>query len=298
MPWRWRPDGDYVADVPPLRRIMPLLMPTRNQAAVYYEQRYDCDEADAYIERFRARTGLPLRYQHILTRGVVELLHARPRLNRFVAGGRIYQRRGIYVSFSGKKGKSDAHPLVTVKRRFQPGTPIEEYVRSIDGDIRAVRGDEERPVDRELRWLFRLPHAALSALIRLQRWVDHWGLLPGSFYANDPLYASLFIANLGSIRMDAPYHHLFDYGNIPLFLSIGQAKREAVVSEPSGEIEVRKRLPIRWSFDERIEDGLYALGGMSGVQAHFEDPEHHLGPVEDAAKRLEGQSGRASRAVD
>ena len=41
MPFRWRPDGDYVGDVPPTRRIMPFLMRGRNESVAYFEQKID-----------------------------------------------------------------------------------------------------------------------------------------------------------------------------------------------------------------------------------------------------------------
>ena len=49
------------------------------------------------------------------------------------------------------------------------------------------------------------------------RWLDSVNLLPGSFIHPDPMYASMFIANLGSVKLESAFHHLYEYGNIPLF---------------------------------------------------------------------------------
>ena len=43
-----------------------------------------------------------------------------------------------------------------------------------------------------------------------------------------------------------------------------------------GEIVVRPRMPIRWSYDERIDDGLTARKGLDAVVEALEKPERFL----------------------
>jgi pyruvate/2-oxoglutarate dehydrogenase complex dihydrolipoamide acyltransferase (E2) component len=101
--------------------------------------------------------------------------------------------------------------------------------------------------------------------------LDHVGLLPGDFIRKDPLFASLFIANLGSIDMDAGYHHLYEYGNISVFMMVGRIHDEVVVG-PDGKPTVRPMMTLRYSFDERIEDGLYAARALDIMKKIIEDP--------------------------
>jgi len=63
------------------------------------------------------------------------------------------------------------------------------------------------------------------------RWLDRVNLLPGSMIANDPLYSSLFVANLGSIGIDDVYHHLYEYGTTSLFAAIGRVEKGVFVDE-------------------------------------------------------------------
>ncbi len=114
-------------------------------------------------------------------------------------------------------------------------------------------------MDRELSLLLSLPPFLLGPLVRLQMALDGWGLLPGAFYRGDPMYASLFVANLGSVGLDAAFHHLYEYGNIPIFLAIGRAKHG--------------KATFRWTFDERIEDGLYCAQSLEVFRRFIEDPE-------------------------
>jgi pyruvate/2-oxoglutarate dehydrogenase complex dihydrolipoamide acyltransferase (E2) component len=75
--------------------------------------------------------------------------------------------------------------------------------------------------------------------------------------------------------MPAPLHHLYEWGNCPLFMGVGAYEARAWVEHD--EIIAAKVLPIRWTFDERIEDGLTARGGLDEVLRLLEDPEAAFG---------------------
>ena len=113
--------------------------------------------------------------------------------------------------------------------------------------------------------LLAIPVPILRFLVKVVFWLDAWNLLPHFFIADDPLYASAFIANLGSIKLDAAYHHLFEYGNIPIFGTIGR------LDEKTGEII------LRWNYDERTEDGLYCARALELLRERLENPEVGMG---------------------
>jgi len=146
-------------------------------------------------------------------------------------------------------------------------------VQQIYTELGAGRSDKQSYVDKELNTLLRVPGAALASLLAVQRAADALGLLPRSLIDRDPLYASAFIANLGSLKMDSGYHHLYEYGNIPIFLVIGQTKDEPAVRD--GTIVVQPTATLRYTFDERAEDGLYAQRALELLRARVEDPEEH-----------------------
>jgi len=51
------------------------------------------------------------------------------------------------------------------------------------------------------------------------------------------------------------YHHLYDFGTIPVFCSFGRKRREEVAE--NGEIVEKKFMDLRFNLDERICDGYY-----------------------------------------
>jgi hypothetical protein len=269
MPLFRRFDGDLARDVPATRRIMPFLMRTRTESAVYFEQRIDAEPGLRRLARLDADAGVRATFFHLVMHAVVETLGERPRLNRFVSGRRIYQRKGIWISYSAKKALSDDAPIFVVKRELTPGGTLADTVKVTQADVSEGRSDRPSHVDKELGVFLRLPTFLLAALVWLLRWLDAHNLAPRALIGPDPMFASVFIANLGSVRLDAAYHHLYEYGNIPIFVTVGKV-HDAVVPMPDGGVAVRKQVLLRWSFDERIEDGLYCARALDRVRARLE----------------------------
>ena len=74
--------------------------------------------------------------------------------------------------------------------------------------------------------------------------------------------------------MAPAYHHLYEWGNCPLFLMVGQVEERVVAH--NGEITTEEVLPMRIAFDERIEDGLTAKQGIDQFVAILESPQDIL----------------------
>lgn len=266
-----RPDGTRAKDLPPYRRIMPFIMRSKNESVAYFEQTLDLTKTEAFIREWNRRGGKKITLYHLFVWGVVQVLAKRPRLNRFVAGSHIYDRDGIWISTSAKKAMHDDSPVVVLKKRYEAG-PFAELVERMHGTLDEGRSDKKSHVDKELGVLLKLPAFFLRFLIRLQMFLDAWNLLPNAFIKPDPLYASFFVANLGSLKMDAVHHHLYEYGNIPIFACIG--KKEEVPAWNDAGVLVKKLVcKVKCTFDERIEDGLYCAAGLDLLRTMVEDPE-------------------------
>ncbi len=274
MPLFKRPDGTLVRDVPPTRRIMPYIMRGRTESSVYFEQVIDLEKTLPFIASYNASHERRISVFHVFVWAAVRALADRPRLNRFVSGGRVYQRDGIWMSFSAKKALNDDSPIVVLKRRFDPKLDFAEMVALLHGDVDQGRSDEKSHVDKELGFFLALPGPILRVGVTILRWLDAVNLLPGGFIHPDPMYASMFVANIGSVRLESAFHHLYEYGNCPLFAAIGRNKREAVVGD-DGSVTTRRVCSIKYSFDERIEDGLYCATGLEHLKRMLEDPAAH-----------------------
>lgn len=265
MPLFGRFDGEVVRDVSPTRAIMPFLMPMRAQAQVFFEQELDVTRAQDFLDARAARGGGKATLFHVFSYAVVRTLAERPRLNRFTMGRYLYQRKRIELAFSAKKAMNDDAPVAVVKRAFDPAASFEDHVALLSGGVSEGRSTVKSSTDKELGILLALPGFALHAFVRVARWLDGHNLLPKALIAGDPMYASVFIANLGSVGLDACYHHLYEWGNCPIFAALGRVRT----------VGDRKVCTVRYTFDERIEDGLYcarALGHLRDIVEGWEAP--------------------------
>ncbi len=279
MPLFSRPDGKLVPNQSLVRRIMPYLMRGRNESMVYYEELIDATRALAFVDEWNRKhpPELKITIFHVLLASFARALIARPGMDRFVAGGRIYQRNETHISFTVKKEFRDDAPIVTVKLKVFHGEPFEALVARIRQSVEGSRDASDKPVDKELKLVFLLPGFLIRAFVWLARWLDGMSLLPAFFMEHDPMYASMFVANLGSVGVDRVYHHLYEYGTVSLFGAIGAVKKR-VVPGPNDEPVVRPIVSVRWSFDERVNDGHYAIASLIIAREVAEDPDRLLGP--------------------
>lgn len=256
-------DGTRVR-VHPYRQMMTFLMRGRNESAVYFEQRLDLSKCLPWLDARRTKLFT------LILHALAATLHDRERLNRFTLGRRTYQRRGVFLSFAAKKSMSDDAPLATVKRRFERDETFATLARALDEEIASARSERRSQIDKELSVLLVLPGLVLVFLLGLLRRLYAWGLAPRSLIDTDPMYTSAFVANLGSLEIDAAYHHLYEHGTCPLFVTIGQIKHEPAVVD--GQLVVRPTLTLRYSFDERVEDGQYCARALELFAKRVEDP--------------------------
>ena len=269
--------GKLVRDAPAYRKMAAILFTRRNESAVYFEDAIDVTDTLPFIDAWNAEPGAPrLTLFSLLLFAVARTLHEHPRLNRFVAGRKLYQRDGVWLSFAAKKSMSPEAPLVEVKREFPKDESLRDFLASQESRLREARSDEDSKLDREVKLFLKIPHLLLILFVRLVRVVDFWGLLPRSFIQGDPFFASAFLANLGSVGGAAAFHHLYEYGDIPLFAVLGRVRDEVVAV--GGEAVVRKIARVRFSYDERIEDGFNAIRALATLRERLERPTTFVSP--------------------
>jgi pyruvate/2-oxoglutarate dehydrogenase complex dihydrolipoamide acyltransferase (E2) component len=275
MPLFRRPDGDLVRDEAPARMIMPYLMPVRNESLVFQETTYRIAAARAWLRAYNRSHQPRATLFQLLAYACAVVLHARPRLNRFVSGGRIYQRRGVDVSFIAKQEFTDEGAEATVKVGLVPREPFRDWSARMSSLVGEARQSGRR-VDEEIELVMRLPGPLITALVSLARCLDRWNLYPWFMMRDDPMYASLFLANLGSVGISDAYHHLYEYGTVSIFGAVSAPRPHQFLQRDGAVVE--PGLSVRWTFDERIDDAFSSARSLLLVQQIMEDPERHLGP--------------------
>ncbi len=262
-----RADASPARDLSNLRRMMPFVSPRRNESLFYMMQDIEVEAALEYVDKKNVERpeDRPLTLFHLLLRAASHAIYLRPGVNRFVKGGRLWQRDGEWLTFSAKRTIQDGSPMFTVKRRFEPASEtLDGMVDAIYDRLGAARAGRRTTSDKETALLLRFPVPIVRAVMALVRLADSLGLLPRAMIEADPLFTSLFLANLGSIDYPAGHHHLWEYGTCSLFGVMGRI-------EPGAN--GRRRIRMAWTYDERIEDGLYSYHTLETIRKLIESPE-------------------------
>lgn len=287
-----RPDGTLIK-THPYRRMMFFLFPTRNESVVYFDDYVPSEKLEAFISEANKATAanaalsaderreLGVSITHMVATAFLTAVSASPGMNRFTVGRRLYQRNEHVASFSMKRKKLDGSSKISVvKLAAAPGEGFGSYIRRINKSIKVERSDKQTYTDKELNLFLRLPRFILNKAIPLMFWLDYHNCLPGSFIKNDVMYTSGFIANLGSVHMKAGYHHLYEWGTCPLFIMVGKLEELPVAED--GKVVSKRMIHIRFSYDERIDDGLTAGLGINALHAILADPYRFYGHPTDA----------------
>ncbi|MBE6552000.1 MAG: hypothetical protein E7665_07685 [Ruminococcaceae bacterium] len=273
-----RKDGYLVRDADPLHVMMPYLMPNRADNEAVANVVLDMTAVDKYLEEKNA-SGCEYKYTlfHVVTAALAKTITLRPLLNRFISGHRLYDRKLLSFAFVVKKEFSDkgSEGFAIIEVDKESGKPpIEQFHDEIVRRANKIR--KERKTDGTTALISRftcLPRWIMRILIGgVFRLMDYYGKMPESFWRNDPDYATVFLSNLGSIKMSASYHHLANWGTNSFFVVIGEKKPMPFVTE-DGKVEVRQGMEIGMTIDERIADGFYFAKSIKLFKTIIENPE-------------------------
>ena len=106
---------------------------------------------------------------------------------------------------------------------------------------------------------------------KLVRILDFFGKMPEAITSGDTNYASVLLSNIGSIKCEAPYHHLNNYGTNSIMITIGEIKKEQV-PDKDGILVIRDVVDFGITLDERIADGFYFARSVRLLKYIIENP--------------------------
>ncbi|MBQ8845169.1 MAG: 2-oxoglutarate dehydrogenase [Clostridia bacterium] len=276
-----RKDGKKVKNLDIIEKAGVYFMPQRIDAVNLYKQKIDCDKLDQFILEEK-KNGVHFTYQDILIASIVRLIYNRPKLNRFIMNCQIYQRNYISVSMNIKKKLSDDGEEVTLKMYFTGRESIyqvkeivkkeiEKYLIPTEKEKKKNEKIDKNETRKTAGFLCKLPNSAFKFALGLVRFLDKGGNLPKSLIHASPFHTSIYVTNLKSIKLNAIYHHLYNFGTTTMFAALGKEKYEPV-TDVTREIRAKKLLEIGFTLDERVADGLYYGNSLRMLQKFMENP--------------------------
>ena len=274
--WGDRWDAYRLRGLDPVHVMMPYLFGDRVSNEAVLGEVMDLTEVDKYLAA-KNSTNPDFKYTwfHFITAAVAKAVLLRPKMNYFIAGGHFYERKQIQVAFNVKRKFSDEGEEAMAKFVLNPEgeSPMEQVHTYVQKFVTKVRTDSsDVGVDDALKVISHLPRPLFRLLGWALKRMEYYGIYPKSLAKDDPCYSSVYLTNLGSIKMNADYHHLFNWGTISFFMTIGEKKMRPYFKE-DGSYEMRNTIKLGMTIDERIADGYYFAKTLRLVRKIFENPE-------------------------
>lgn len=252
-----RKDGWRIRTLDPYNALTPYIMKTRNDANNLLSDSADIYEAERFLREKRVQGYPGMGMLHLFVAAYIRVCAQYPAVNRFVSGQRVYARKNIEVIMTIKKEMRVDAPETSIKVAFSPEDTIIDVYNKFNEQIEKVKGEGEATnTDDVAKTLMKLPRLILRFAIRFLEFLDYFGLLPKALIDASPFHGSVIVTDLGSIGLPAIYHHLYNFGNLSVFIALG-AKRKVRELRHDGTVIERKIIDYKVQIDERICDGFY-----------------------------------------
>ena len=109
-------------------------------------------------------------------------------------------------------------------------------------------------------------------VVWLLKTIDYFGFLPKFLLEVSPFHASIFFTSMGSLGIPPIVHHLYDFGNMPVFVSFGCKYHKNEVLD-DGTVVRRKYIDYTVNTDERICDGFNYATTLKHLKRLLSHPE-------------------------
>ena len=267
-----RVDGRRLRSLNGFYNFIPFIMPARNDALNYYEESFEITNADRWFIKQRVAGYKGMGMLHLLIAAYVRACAYLPGLNRFCVGKRIYAREDIEVVMAVKRNLSIGSSETTIKVVFKPTDTIYDVYNRMNAAIDEIKNsDEENGTEEFANKFAALPRFVISFAIWLLRVADYFGLLPKKLLDVSPFHGSMIITDLGSLGIGPIYHHIYNFGTLPVFVSFG-AKRHVHELDRHGNVVDRKYVDCKFVLDERTVDGHYYASVFKIINRIIQDP--------------------------
>ncbi len=267
-----RADGRRIRTLSGFSNFIPYIMPTRNDALNHYEQTFEISNADRWFRQQRIAGFKGMGMLHLFIASYVRAIAYLPALNRFIAGRHIYVHDQVEIVMAVKRTLTVDGAETTIKVAFDPSDTIYDVYHKMNAAIGEVKASGEANSTEDFANIFaKLPRPIIRFAIGALRVGDYFGLLPKTLLDLSPFHGSMIITDLGSLGIGPIYHHIYNFGTLPVFISFG-AKRHVHELDRHGAPVERKYIDGKFVMDERIVDGHYYASVFKLINRFIQNP--------------------------
>ena len=271
--WGDRSEGRRIRSMPPMAMVEPFLMPNRTGSSNLFSEAIEITEVENYVHRKRREGMSGLGVTHVLIAAYVRMIAKYPAINRFIAGQKIYSRgEDIAMCMTVKKELSISAPDTVIKVHFTPRDTIEDVFKKFNAMVEEAKNTPlESGMDNAAAVLAYIPGPLLKLAVWLLKVLDYFGLLPAFLLEVSPFHGTVFFTSMASLGIRPVFHHLYDFGTVPVFCAFGKKRRaEELVN---GEIVKRRYMDVTFNLDDRTCDGFYYASALKYLMRLFSHPE-------------------------
>lgn len=281
-----RSDGRKLRTLQPMSMVSPYIMKTRNDACNQIALSLDTAISDAYIAKKKEEGLKGFSYLHFFIASYVRTASQRPGINRFISGQKIYARNKIEVALTIKKKMALNADETVIKCTFEPTDTATDIYNKINAVIEQNKSEEEESgFDSAAKIFNYIPGLLLRFAVGCLFFLDYFGILPKVILKISPFHASFFITSMGSLSIPPIFHHLYNFGNCPIFCSYGM-KRKAYELDKDGNVVPKKYIDYTFVTDERICDGHYFASALRQMAHYMNNPEVFDTPPETVVEDI------------
>lgn len=262
-----------VKNVNGLNQIMIDIKPNRCDSDVYINQKIDVTNLVKYMERLK-KNNKDLTYFHAFMTALGIVFYNRKKLNYYVRNRHLYEHKDIVISFVAKISFDDKSEEVMLLIPISKDDNIFKVSEKIKNKIDKLRNKDrsfnKNGANSAIDILGKLPNILRIPIVGILKYFDKIGILPSSLVKDNLYYSSLIVSNLGSIKCDAIYHNITNFGTCSGLITIGEIKDEEVIID--GKKQIRKMCEFGVNLDERIADGFYFVKSLKLLEYILDNP--------------------------
>ena len=252
-----RKDGIKLRKIHSMHVIMPLIFPNRCDNEAFISDCIDISNIQNYLAKKNAQNPeYAYNLFQVMVTAILKTMVLRPKMNRFIANNTMYMHKEISASFTVKKIFTDDGAEALAQVRVDGTETIDDVHNEIFRQVSFCRSDKLDGGTESLNAVAAIPGFLKKIVGAGARFLDRHGWMPKSVTEGDPFYGSVYLSNLGSIKLGAGYHHLTNWGTCSVFCTIGEAKKRPFYDE-DGTVHMKPSVDIGLTIDERIADGYY-----------------------------------------
>lgn len=287
--WGDRNDGRKIRTLAPMAQITAYFQVERNTCSNLFEESFEITHIDRYIRQKRKEGYTDFGITHVLLAAYVRGVAKYPQLNRFINGQKVYSRgNDIQYCMVVKKEMTVDSPDTSIKVHLTPYDTAVDVYNKLNAAIEGVKSTQEldSSLDGLIMKLNMIPSVVLKFVVWLLKLLDYFGLLPKFLTELSPFHGSLFFTSMGSLGIKPIYHHLYDFGNLPVFGAFG-CKRRALEVQEDGSVVQKKYIDVKFVLDERICDGYYYATFFKHYRSLLRHPEVLDNPPEEVIRDID-----------